>query len=45
MEGILYAVRKGFRRFRVRTERRADVRQAILSLACSITCLRKIIPN
>ncbi|GAB2991850.1 hypothetical protein GCM10027184_52310 [Saccharothrix stipae] len=36
---------KGFRRLRVRTERRADVHQAILSLACSIICLRKLILN
>lgn len=36
---------KGFRRLRIRTERRADVHQAILSLACSIICLRKLILN
>ncbi|KOV84731.1 transposase [Nocardia sp. NRRL S-836] len=35
----------GFRRLRVRTERRVDVHQAILSLACSIICLRKLILN
>jgi transposase len=36
---------KGFRRLRVRTERRADVHHAILALACSIICLRKLILN
>ncbi|WIY00755.1 IS5 family transposase [Amycolatopsis mongoliensis] len=36
---------KGFRRLRIRTERRADLHQAIFSLACSIICLRKLILN
>ena len=36
---------KGFRRLRVRAERRSDVHQAMLSLACSIICLRDLIPN
>lgn len=40
-----FAWLKGFRRLRVRTERRADVHQAILSLACSVICLRKLILN
>ena len=40
-----FAWLKGFRRLRVRTERRADVHQAMLSLACSIICLRKLILN
>lgn len=34
---------KGFRRLRVRTERRADVHKAMLSPACLIICLRKLI--
>ncbi|WP_373293134.1 IS5 family transposase [Saccharothrix coeruleofusca] len=40
-----FAWLKGFRRLRIRTERRADVHQAILSPACSIICLRKLILN
>jgi transposase len=40
-----FAWLKSFRLPRVRTERRADVHQAILSLACSIICLRKLILN
>ncbi|WP_424186244.1 IS5 family transposase [Actinokineospora sp. G85] len=36
---------KNSRRLRIRTERRADVHQAILTLACSIICLRKLILN
>lgn len=40
-----FAWLKGFRRLRVRTECRADVHQAILSLACLIICLRKLILN
>jgi transposase len=40
-----FAWLKGFRRLRVRTERRADVHQAVVSLACSIICLRKLILN
>lgn len=31
-----------FRRLRTRWERRADLHQAFLSLACSIICLRKL---
>lgn len=34
-----------FKRLRVRYERRADIHQAFLNLACSIICLRKLIPN
>ena len=40
-----FAWLKGFRRLRIRAERRADVHQAMLSLACSIICLRKLILN
>ena len=40
-----FAWLKDFRRLRIRTEQRADVHQAILSLACSIICLRKLILN
>jgi transposase len=40
-----FAWLKHSRRLRTRTERRADVHQAILSLACSIICLRKLILN
>ena len=40
-----FAWLKNFRRLRIRTERRADVHQAILSLACSLICLRKLILN
>jgi transposase len=40
-----FAWLRGFRRLRIRTEQRADVHQAILSLACSIICLRKLILN
>lgn len=40
-----FAWLKGFRRLRVRTEQRADVHQAMLTLACSIICLRKLILN
>ncbi len=36
---------QNFRRLRIRTERRADVHQAILSLGCSVICLRKLILN
>ncbi|WP_153031154.1 transposase [Amycolatopsis sp. YIM 10] len=35
----------GFRRLRIRTERRAGIHQAILSLACAIICLRELILN
>jgi transposase len=31
-----------FRRLRVRYERRADVHEALLTLACSIVCWRKL---
>ncbi|MBF6303153.1 transposase, partial [Nocardia amamiensis] len=34
-----------FKRLRIRYERRADIHQAFLSLACSIICLRKLILN
>jgi transposase len=40
-----FAWLKGFRRPRTRAERRADVHQAIMSLACSVICLRKLILN
>ncbi|WP_439098535.1 IS5 family transposase [Amycolatopsis vastitatis] len=40
-----FAWLKNFRRLRIRTERRADVHQAILNLACSMICLRKLILN
>jgi len=43
--GGTFAWLKNFRRLRIRTERRADVHQAILSLACSLVCLRKLILN
>nr|WP_269821831.1 IS5 family transposase [Nocardia asteroides] len=36
---------KNYRWLRVRTERRADVHQALLSLACSMICLRQLILN
>ncbi len=31
-----------FKRLRIRTERRADIHQAMLSLACSIICLHRL---
>lgn len=34
-----------FKRLRTRYERRADIHQALLSLACSVICLRKLILN
>lgn len=34
-----------FKRLRTRYERRPDIHQALLSLACSIICLRKLILN
>ncbi|GAB3505115.1 hypothetical protein GCM10027521_60660 [Amycolatopsis cihanbeyliensis] len=40
-----FAWLRGFRRLRIRTERRADAHQATLSLACSVICLRKLISN
>jgi len=40
-----FAWLKNFRRLRIRAERRADIHQAILCLACSIICLRKLILN
>ncbi|WP_177228629.1 transposase [Amycolatopsis sacchari] len=36
---------KGFRHLRVRTERRADIHQAIISLACSMICLHQLMLN
>ncbi|WP_425412574.1 transposase [Lentzea jiangxiensis] len=38
-----FACLKSLRRLRVRTERRAEVYQAMLSRACPIICLRKLI--
>ena len=35
----------GYRRLRIRAERRADIHQALLSLACSMICLRQLILN
>ncbi|MEU4672581.1 hypothetical protein AB0F91_32540 [Amycolatopsis sp. NPDC023774] len=40
-----FAWLNGFPRVRIRTERRADVHQAIISLACSVICLRKLVLN
>ena len=34
-----------FKRLRVRYERRADIHQALISLACSVICLRQLILN
>ncbi|WP_216915938.1 IS5 family transposase [Nocardia noduli] len=34
-----------FKRLRIRYERRADIHQALLSLACAVICLRKLILN
>jgi hypothetical protein len=34
----------GFRRLGVRYERRADILRALLSLACSLICIRFISP-
>ncbi|GHG42741.1 MULTISPECIES: hypothetical protein [Amycolatopsis] len=34
---------RNFRRLSSRTGRRADVQQAVLGLACSVICLRKLI--
>ncbi len=34
-----------FKRLRTRTERRADIHQALLALACSVISLRKLILN
>jgi transposase len=34
-----------FKRLRTRYERRADIHQALLSLACSVICLRQLILN
>ena len=31
-----------FRRLRVRYERRADIREAILSIGCSLICFRRL---
>ena len=32
-----------FRRLRIRYERRADIHQAMISIACSIICLRRLL--
>jgi transposase len=34
-----------FKRLRVRYERRADIHQALISLACSVICLHQLILN
>ncbi|WP_460492005.1 IS5 family transposase [Dactylosporangium cerinum] len=34
-----------FKKLRLRTERRADIHQALISLACSVICLRQLILN
>ena len=34
-----------FKKLRLRTERRADIHQALISLACSAICLRQLILN
>lgn len=34
-----------FKRLRIRSERRADIHQAMLSLACSVICLRKLMTS
>jgi transposase len=34
-----------WRRLRIRTERRADIHQALLSLACAAICLRQLFLN
>jgi transposase len=34
-----------FKRLRTRYERRADIHQALISLACSVICLRQLILN
>lgn len=35
----------GFKRLRTRYERRADIHEALISLACSMICLRQLILN
>ncbi|OJF15241.1 transposase [Couchioplanes caeruleus subsp. caeruleus] len=35
----------GFRRLRTRYERRADIHQAMISLACSVICLRNLLTS
>ncbi len=34
-----------FKRLRIRSERRADIHQAMLSLACSVICLRRLLTS
>ena len=34
-----------FRRLRVRYERRADIHQAMISIACSVICLRRLLSS
>jgi transposase len=34
-----------FKRLRIRTERRPDTHQAMLSLACSVICLRRLLTS
>lgn len=40
--GLTYAWLHQFKRLRIRYERRADLHQALLELACSIICLRRL---
>ncbi len=34
-----------FRRLRIRYERRADIHQAMISVACSVICLRRLLSS
>ena len=34
-----------FRRLRIRYERRADIHQAMISIACSVICLRRLLSS
>ncbi len=34
-----------FKRLRIRSERRADIHQAMLSLACCVICLRRLLTS
>jgi transposase len=34
-----------FKRLRIRSERRADIHQAMLSLACAVICLRRLLTS
>jgi transposase len=34
-----------FKRLRTRSERRADIHQAMLSLACAVICLRRLLTS